>query len=325
MRIHDNILETIGGTPLVRAPRFSAGLDADLVFKLESFNPMSSVKDRPAREILTQALASGRLRPGGLVVEPTSGNTGIGLALVCAALGLRLMVTMPETMSRERRQILAALGARVVLTPGDRGMRGAIERAEELAKEHPDAILAGQFTNRANVQAHRKTTGPEIWDDTDGAVDMLVAGVGTGGTLTGAGGFLKERKPELRIVAVEPARSPVLSGGAPGPHRIQGLGAGFVPEILDVYLIDETIAVADEDAMETARQLCRGDGLMVGISSGAVAWACKQMAERKEFAGRMIVGVLASHGERYLSTPLYSFPEDSPSPDPAQGGTESKP
>ena len=305
MHIHDSILETIGHTPLVRAPRFSAGLAADLVFKLESFNPMSSVKDRPAREMIREALGAGRLASGGLVIEPTSGNTGIGLALACAALGLRLIVTMPETMSRERRQILAALGAEVVLTPGPRGMGGAIERANEILAEHPGAMLAGQFTNPANVAAHRKTTGPEIWDDTDGELDVFVAGVGTGGTLTGAGGFLKERKADMRIVAVEPARSPVLSGGPPGPHGIQGIGAGFVPAILDRGLIDEVVTVEDRDARGTARRLCREDGLMVGISSGAVAWACRQIALRPESAAQRIVGVLASHGERYLSTGLY--------------------
>ena len=304
-RIHDSILETIGHTPLVRAPRFSAGLAADVVFKLEAFNPMSSVKDRPAREMVREALASGRLMPGGLVIEPTSGNTGIGLALVCAALGLRLIVTMPEAMSRERRQIIAALGGEVVLTPGARGMRGAIERANEIAAERPGAVVIGQFDNPANVRAHRETTGPEIWSDTDGEVDYFVAGVGTGGTIGGAGAFLKERRPAIRVVAVEPARSPVLSGGQPGAHGIQGIGAGFVPSILDTRLIDEIVTVEDEDARRTARRLCREDGIMAGISSGAVAWACRRIALTAEAAGKRIVGVLASHGERYLSTGLY--------------------
>lgn len=305
-RIHDTILSTIGGTPLVRAPRFSAGLRADLVFKLECFNPMSSVKDRPARQMIEDALASGALAPGMTVIEPTSGNTGIGLALVCAVKGLRLVLTMPETMSLERRRILAALGAEVVLTPGALGMKGAIAKAAELREEIGNAFIPGQFSNRANVEAHRRTTGPEIWQDTDGAVDLLVAGVGTGGTLSGAGSYLKDKKPGLKVVAVEPAGSPVLSGGQPGPHRIQGIGAGFVPQILDVYIIDEILQVGDEEAFDAARRLCREDGLMVGISSGAVAWACRQLAAREEHAGRMIVGVLASHGERYLSTALYA-------------------
>ncbi|MBM3316735.1 MAG: cysteine synthase A [Candidatus Eisenbacteria bacterium] len=304
-RIHDTILEAIGGTPLVRAPRFSAGLKADVVFKLESFNPMSSVKDRPARRMIEEALESGALRPGMTVVEPTSGNTGIGLALVCAVKGLRLVLTMPETMSIERRKILAALGAELVLTPGELGMKGAIARAGELREEMGDTFMPGQFSNRANVDSHRETTAPEIWHDTDGAVDIFVAGVGTGGTLSGVGSYLKEKKPGVKIVAVEPAGSPVLSGGKPGPHKIQGIGAGFVPQILDVYIMDEIVQVREEDAFAAARDLCRGDGLMVGISSGAVAWACRQFAERKENTGRMIVGLLASHGERYLSTALY--------------------
>jgi cysteine synthase A len=256
--------------------------------------------------MIEEALARGVLRPGMTVVEPTSGNTGIGLALVCAVKGLRLVLTMPETMSLERRAILKALGAELVLTEGPKGMRGAVEKAHELLRELGDtAILAGQFINPANVAAHRRTTGPEIWDDTDGAVDILVAGVGTGGTITGAGGYLKERKPALRAVAVEPAASPVLSGGAPGPHKIQGIGAGFVPEIFDRGVVDEILQARDQDAVETARRLCREDGLMVGISSGAVAWACRELALRPENAGRMIVGVLASHGERYLSTVLF--------------------
>jgi cysteine synthase A len=305
-RIYDTILDTIGNTPLVRAPRFGAGCQADLVFKLECFNPMSSVKDRPARQMIEDALEQGVLTPEMTVIEPTSGNTGIGLALVCAVKGLKLVITMPETMSIERRKILSALGAEVVLTPGPLGMRGAIARANELREERGNAFIPGQFTNRANVEAHRRTTAPEIWHDTDGGVDIFVAGVGTGGTLTGVGGYLKEKKPSAQVVAVEPAASPVLSGGQPGPHKIQGIGAGFVPEILDIYIIDETLTVTEEDAFTTARRHCREDGLMVGISSGAVAWACRQLGEREENAGKMIVGVLASHGERYLSTALYS-------------------
>jgi len=306
-RIYDSILDTIGNTPLVRAPRFAAGLEADLAFKLESFNPMSSVKDRPARQMIEDALAAGALKPGMTVVEPTSGNTGIGLAFICAAKGFRLIITMPETMSIERRKILAALGAEVVLTEGPLGMKGAITRANELREELGNVFIPSQFTNRSNVEAHRRTTAREIWTDTDGALDIFVAGVGTGGTLTGAGGFLKEQNPQLQVVAVEPATSPVLSGGEPGPHKIQGIGAGFVPQILDVYLIDEIVQVNDEDAFATARQLCSEDGLMVGISSGAVAWAAHQIAQREENAGKLIVAVLASHGERYLSTPLFNL------------------
>jgi len=304
-RIHNTILETIGHTPLVRAPRFSRGLEADLVFKLESFNPMSSVKDRPARAMIEAALEQGLIQSDTVVIEPTSGNTGIGLALVCAVKGLRLIVTMPETMSIERRKIIQALGAEVVLTEGQLGMQGAIARAEALRAEIGHAVIPSQFTHRANVQAHRETTGPEIWEDTDGQVGIFVAGVGTGGTLTGAGGYLKGKKPGLRVAAVEPATSPVLSGGQPGPHKIQGIGAGFVPEILDIYLIDEILQVTNEDTFATSRLLCKEDGLMVGISSGAVAWAAREIARRKESAGQMIVAVLASHGERYLSTELY--------------------
>lgn len=304
-RIHDTILTTIGRTPLVRAPRFAAGLGADIAFKLESFNPMSSVKDRAALAMVEDALASGRLSASGTVIEPTSGNTGIGLALVCAVKGLRLIVTMPETMSLERRKILHALGAEIELTEGALGMRGAIARADALHEQIPGSVIMGQFSNPANPEIHRRTTGVEIWEDTDGAIDVLVAGVGTGGTITGAGRCLKEKKPAVRVIAVEPAASPVLSGGAPGPHRIQGIGAGFVPQNLDLRLVDEIIQVKDDDAFATARNLCRQDGLMVGISSGAVAWAAREIARRPESAGRMIVGVMASHGERYLSTSLY--------------------
>ncbi len=304
--IHETILDTIGHTPLVRAPRFSAGLRAQVIFKLESFNPMSSVKDRPARRMIEDALERGAIHPTTTIVEPTSGNTGIGLALVCAVKGLRLVVTMPETMSVERRKILAALGAEIVLTEGAKGMRGAIEKAEELRRAIGDAFTPGQFSNPANVDAHRQTTAIEVWDDTDGAVDIFVAGVGTGGTITGVGAVLKERKPSVKVIAVEPAASPVLSGGRAGPHKIQGIGAGFVPEILDLYLVDEILRVTDDDALETGRRLCRHDGLMVGISSGAVAWVCREIAQRPENEGKMIVGLLASHGERYLSTALYA-------------------
>ncbi len=308
-RIYDSILETIGRTPLVRAPRFAAGTEADLIFKLESFNPMSSVKDRAALAMIEDAIEKGLVHEGSTILEPTSGNTGIGLALACAVKGIRLVIIMPETMSIERRKIIRALGAELVLTDGSLGMKGALAKAEELREATPGALIAGQFVNPANPAIHRRTTGPEIWHDTDGAVDVFVAGVGTGGTISGVGPYLKEKKPEVKIVAVEPAGSPVLSGGEPGSHKIQGIGAGFVPQIMDLYVVDEIIQVANEDAFETSRRLCREDGLMVGISSGAVAWAARQLAERDESAGRMIVSLLASHGERYLSTPLFDFGE----------------
>ncbi len=308
-RIYDSILETIGRTPLVRAPRFAAGAEADLIFKLESFNPMSSVKDRAALAMIEDAIEKGLIHEGSTVIEPTSGNTGIGLALACAVKGIRLVIIMPETMSIERRKIIRALGAELVLTDGSLGMKGALAKAEELREATPGALIAGQFVNPANPAVHRRTTGPEIWHDTDGAVDVFVAGVGTGGTISGVGPYLKEMKPEVKIVAVEPTGSPVLSGGEPGSHKIQGIGAGFVPQIMDLYVVDEIIQVTNEDAFETSRRLCREDGLMVGISSGAVAWAARQLAEREESSGRMIVSLLASHGERYLSTPLFEFGE----------------
>ena len=314
-RIFDSIVDTIGRTPLVRAPRCSAGLGADVVFKLESFNPMSSVKDRIGLSMIDDALERGVIKKGTTVIEPTSGNTGVGLAFVCAARRIPLILTMPDTMSVERRKILAALGARLELTEGAKGMKGAIARAEEIQRETPDSIIVGQFSNPANPAVHRRTTAVEIWDDTDGAVDVLVAGVGTGGTITGCGEVLKERKPELKVVAVEPADSPVLSQTkageepTPGPHKIQGIGAGFVPPVLNLDVVDEVIRIANDEALQTARRLCREDGLMVGISSGAVALAALQLAARPENAGKMIVAVLASHGERYLSTALYDSPE----------------
>ncbi|MBD3335291.1 MAG: cysteine synthase A [Candidatus Eisenbacteria bacterium] len=304
-RIYNNILETIGRTPLVRAPRFSEGFKGDVLFKLESFNPMSSVKDRPALAMIEDAIERGLIKEGTTVIEPTSGNTGVGLALVCAARGIRLILTMPDTMSLERRKIVAALGAELVLTEGAQGMKGAITRAEELQRQIPDSIIAGQFVNPANPRIHRETTAVEVWDDTDGAVDVFVAGIGTGGTITGVGEFLKEKKPGVKVAAVEPADSAILSGGQPGPHKIQGIGAGFVPEILDTEIYDEVVRVTNEDAFTTSRALCSRDGMMVGISSGAVAWAAGQIAQREEMSGKMIVALLASHGERYLSTPLY--------------------
>ena len=310
-RIYDSIIDTIGRTPLVRMQRMQQGLAAELVLKLESFNPMSSVKDRIGRSMIKDALERGAIKPGiTTVIEPTSGNTGIALAFICAAQGIRLVLTMPETMSIERRKILHALGARVVLTEGAKGMKGAIARADELQKEIPDSMVIGQFDNPANPKIHRETTAVEIWDDTDGRVDVVVAGVGTGGTITGVAEVLKAKKPSFRAVAVEPADSPVLSGGAPGPHKIQGIGAGFVPKVLRTDLIDEIIQVTNDDAFTTARRLCRAEGIMVGISSGASVWAAMQVAKRPEMAGKLIVAVLPSHGERYLSTPLFDFPED---------------
>jgi cysteine synthase len=310
-RIHDSIADTIGHTPLVRLQRLQEGLRAELVVKLESFNPMSSVKDRIGFAMIRDALERGTIRPGvTTVIEPTSGNTGIALAFICAARGIRLVLTMPETMSVERRKVLQALGAKLVLTEGPRGMKGAIARAEELQKEIPDSMIIGQFENPANPRIHRETTAVEIWDDTDGQVDAIVAGVGTGGTITGVAEALKARKPGLRAIAVEPRDSPVLSGGAPGPHKIQGIGAGFVPKVLRTDLLDEIVQVGADDAFATARRLCREEGIMVGISSGAVTWAAMQVAKRPEMAGKRIVAILASHGERYLSTPLFEFPDD---------------
>ena len=310
-RIYDSIVDTIGRTPLVRMQRLQQGLRAELVLKLESFNPMSSVKDRIGFSMVKDALERGAIRPGvTTLIEPTSGNTGIALAFVCAARGIKLVLTMPETMSLERRKILQALGARLVLTEGPKGMKGAIARADELQKEIPDSLILGQFENPANPRIHRETTAVEIWEDTDGRVDALVSGVGTGGTLTGVAEVLKAKKPSFRAIAVEPADSAVLSGGAPGPHKIQGLGAGFVPKVLRTDLIDEIVRVTNDDSFATARRLCREEGIMVGISSGAAVWAAMQVARRAEMAGKLIVVVLPSHGERYLSTPLFDFPED---------------
>ncbi len=311
--IYGSILDTIGRTPLVRAPRTSKGLEADVVFKLESFNPMSSVKDRIAVSMVRDALKSGAITGDTLVIEPTSGNTGIGLAFVCAASGIRLLLTMPETMSLERRRLLLALGAELVLTEGAKGMPGAIAKAEEIRAENPGSVIIGQFSNPSNPEIHRRTTAVEIWEDTEGKVDILVAGVGTGGTITGCGQVLKERKPDVKVVAVEPVDSPVISQKRtgqplkPGPHKIQGIGAGFIPENLDLGVLDEVIQVANDDAFAVSRRLCREDGMMVGISSGAVAKACFDLAARPENKGSLIVGILASHGERYLSTPLFDL------------------
>lgn len=305
-KIYDSVEELIGGTPLLRLAGIERknNLDAILLAKLEYFNPAGSVKDRPAKTMLDAAERAGRLGPGGVVIEPTSGNTGIALAALCAARGYRLMVTMPESMSVERRLLMQAFGAEVVLTPAAQGMAGAIARAGELEREIPGSVLAGQFVNPANPEAHRLGTGPEIWNDTGGKVDIFVAGVGTGGTITGVGEYLKKVKPDVRVVAVEPADSAVLSGGRPGPHKIQGIGAGFVPEILDRNIIDEVIAVKNEDAMSAARLAAR-EGVLCGISSGAALRAAMELAARPENSGRSIVAVFPDSGSRYLTTGLY--------------------
>ncbi len=297
--------ELIGNTPLVRLNRITAGVAAEVVAKLESFNPLASVKDRIGVAMILTAEAEGLIKPGAVIVEPTSGNTGIALAFVCAARGYKLILTMPETMSLERRQLLAALGADLVLTPGGEGMTGAIKKAESLAAAHPDYYMPQQFKNPANPEIHRLTTADEIWRDTDGRVDILVSGVGTGGTITGVAGALKERKPGLRAVAVEPAGSPVLSGGKAGAHKIQGIGAGFVPGVLRQELIDEIITVSDANAAATARRLAREEGILAGISSGAAAWAALKVARRPENKGKLIVVIFPDTGERYLSTGLF--------------------
>ncbi|MCS7283417.1 MAG: cysteine synthase A [Anaerolineae bacterium] len=308
-RIYSDITKTIGDTPLVRLNRLTAGLEATVLVKLECFNPLSSVKDRIGVSMIEAAEREGKIGPDTILIEPTSGNTGIALAFVCAARGYRLVLTMPETMSIERRKLLRALGAELILTPGEEGMRGAVRKAEELAAKDPRYLLLNQFGNPANPDIHRRTTAMEIWRDTDGAVDIVVAGVGTGGTITGVAEALKPLKPSLRAVAVEPAASPVLSGGQPGRHRIQGIGAGFVPQVLRLDLVDEIIQVTDDDAIQTARRLAREEGILVGISSGAVAWAALQVASRPENAGKLIVAVLPDTGERYLSTDLFADEE----------------
>ena len=306
-RIYDSIAETIGNTPLVRVPRLCAeeGITADLLLKLEFFNPIASVKDRIGVAMIEALEAEGRLGPDSVLVEPTSGNTGIGLAFVCAARGYRLILTMPESVSIERRKMLRFLGAEVILTPREKGMKGAIAKAEEILAETPGAVTPNQFGNPANPKIHRETTAEEIWADTKGQVDVIVAGVGTGGTLTGCGQALKPRKPSLRMVAVEPAASPVLSGGPPAPHPIQGIGAGFVPEILDTSLIDEIVQVSNEESFAEARRLARLEGIPGGISSGAMVAAALTVAKRPEMAGKMIVVIIPSFAERYLSTALF--------------------
>jgi cysteine synthase len=304
MKIYDNLTQVVGRTPLVRLQRVTRDCRAEVIGKVESFNPLSSVKDRIALAMIEEAERSQRIGPNTVVIEPTSGNTGIGLAFVCATRGYRLILTMPETMSLERRKLLKFLGAELVLTPGSLGIKGAIDQAEALARENPDSFMPQQFRNPANPEAHRRTTAEEIWQDTEGRVDILVAGVGTGGTLTGTSEVLKVRKPSLRVVAVEPKDSPVLSGGKGGPHKIQGIGTGFIPEVLNQKIIDEIIPVSNEDAFATARQLAREEGLVCGISSGAALWAALTVAQREENAGKMVVVIFPDSGERYLSTEL---------------------
>jgi cysteine synthase len=305
MRIFNSVQGTIGGTPLVRLNRMASGLSAELLAKLEFFNPLGSVKDRIAHYMIAEAERSGLINSDSLIVEPTSGNTGIGLAFVCAAKGYRTCLTMPDTMSIERQKLLRHLGAELVLTPGADGVTGAISRAEEIVSQNSNAYMPNQFENPANPMAHRETTASEIWQDTEGQVDILISGVGTGGTITGVGQAIKAKNPNFKAIAVEPADSPVLSGGAKGPHKIQGIGAGFIPAILDREIIDDVVTVTNDDAFETARQLADQEGILCGISSGAAVWAAIQVAQRSENAGKRIVIILPSTGERYISTPLF--------------------
>jgi cysteine synthase A len=306
MKIAKNVTELIGNTPLVRLNRIAEGVKAEIAVKLESYNPAHSVKDRIGAAMIEAAEKAGKIKPDTIIVEPTSGNTGIALAMVAAARGYKIVLTMPETMSKERRMLLRAYGAELILTPGPDGMGGAIKKAEELAASDPKYFMPQQFKNPANPEIHRKTTAEEIWRDTDGKVDFLVAGIGTGGTITGVGEAIKSRKPSIKVVAVEPDGSPLLSGGTKGPHKIQGIGAGFVPEVLNTKIYDEIIRVKDEDALETARRMAKEEGLLVGISSGAAAWAALQVAGRKENAGKLIVVIIPDFGERYLSTALFA-------------------
>ncbi len=305
-RIYDDITQTIGRTPLVRLNCLTEGLDAVIAAKLEFFNPLGSVKDRIGVNMVDVAENAGKLKKGSVIIEPTSGNTGIALAFVAAARGYRLILTMPDTMTMERRSILKALGAELVLTPGAQGMKGAVDKAEELATDTPNSFVPQQFKNMANPEIHRRTTAEEIWRDTDGKVDILIAGVGTGGTITGVSAVLRERKPGFQAFAVEPTESAILSGGAPGPHKIQGIGAGFKPDILNMGVVDGVIKVSTEQSIETARRLAREEGIFAGVSSGAAVHAAMQVAGRAEHKGKLIVAVLPSTGERYLSHPLYA-------------------
>lgn len=308
MAIYKNMTELVGNTPLMQLGNYGRenGLEATLLAKLEYFNPAGSVKDRVAREIIGEALENGTLTRDSVIIEPTSGNTGIGLSAIAASLGIRIIITMPETMSVERRNLMKAYGAELVLTEGSEGMKGAITKAEELAAGIPNSFIPGQFVNPLNPRAHLRTTGPEIWKDTEGKVDIFVAGVGTGGTVSGVGEYLKSKNPDVKIVAVEPASSPVLSRGESGPHKIQGIGAGFVPDTLNTAIYDEVIAVGNDDAFETGRKIARSEGVLVGISSGAAVWAATELARRADNKGKTIVVLLPDTGDRYLSTPMFS-------------------
>lgn len=308
MAIYKSALDLVGNTPLLEVTHFEKdnNLEATVLVKLEYFNPAGSVKDRIAKAIIEDAEKTGKLKPNSVIIEPTSGNTGIGLASVAAAKGYRLIITMPETMSVERRNLMKAYGAELVLTDGAKGMKGAIAKANELAEEIPNSFIAGQFTNPVNPATHKATTGPEIWNDTEGKVDIFIAGVGTGGTLSGVGEYLKSKNPDVKIVAVEPATSPVLSKGTAGPHKIQGIGAGFVPDTLNTKIYDEIITVENEDAFATGKAFPKQEGVLVGISSGAALWAAKELAKRPENKGKTIVALLPDTGDRYLSTPLFS-------------------
>lgn len=303
MRIRNSVTELIGGTPLLRLEKMEKafGTAGELVAKVEFFNPAGSIKDRVGYNMVIEAEKEGRLKPGGTIIEPTSGNTGVGIAMTAAARGYKAVMVMPESMSVERRMLLAALGAELVLTDKDKGMQGSVEKAQQLAEEIPGSIIAGQFENPANPQAHYETTGPEIWEDTDGTVDILVATFGTGGTVSGIGRYLKEKNPDIQVVAIEPAASPLLSEGKAGPHKIQGIGANFIPEVLDRSVIDEILTVTDDDALDTMKALARSEGLLVGVSSGAAVYGAAQVAARPENAGKRIVVILPDTGERYLS------------------------